>query len=426
MPRFVIQGNRPLKGSITPGGNKNAVLPILAACILSDQPIILRNVPAIRDVGIMLEILASLGVTVEGIANNTYRIYAKELQTHAIPEHLCKKIRASILFAGALLGRLGKAELFPPGGDIIGRRRVDTHVHALKALGCEIDISSKFLFQAPFLTGISLLLEEASVTATENVIMAACKAQGTTILRNAACEPHVQELCRFLQLMGAKIEGIGSNILTITGVKSLLGCEYTIESDYLEVGSFIGLAACTHSEILIKNAIPDDCEMMLWNFYKLGIRVEIQGKDIFVPSAQDMKIRDDIGNNVPTIDDAPWPGFPADMMSVAIVTAAHCRGTILFHEKMFESRLYFVDKLISMGARIILCDPHRCIVQGPNSLEGQKLTSPDIRAGMALLIAALAAKGVSVIHNIEQIERGYENIEEKLQSLGAEITREKA
>ena len=424
MDQFVIRGGRPLVGTVTPSGNKNAALPLLAATLLTDQPVTLHNVPRIRDVHTMMKLLADLGVEITELDRHSFRFQAADLHKTKLDPDLCRDIRASILLAGPMLARLKEVELPPPGGDVIGRRRVDTHFLAFSKLGASVQINGEFAVRATELIGQDILLDEASVTGTENAIMAAVLAKGTTIYRNAASEPHVQELCELLNLMGARIEGIGSNTLFIHGVESLHGAEFTIGPDYLEIGSFIGLAAITDGEITIKNAAPQHLGMIRLMFERLGVKFETRGEDVFVAHGQSLTVVPDLGGAIPKIDDAPWPAFPADMMSTAIVVATQTVGSVLIHEKMFESRLYFVDKLIGMGARIVLCDPHRCIVQGPSWLHGERLESPDIRAGMALLSAAMCAQGQSVIRNIGQIDRGYESIEEKLQALGADIVRE--
>jgi len=421
--KFVIEGGHSLKGVIRPGGNKNAALPLLAASLLTDEKVVVQNVPHIRDVKTMLEILARLGVQIEESGDHELTLQAKRLRDTELDPDLCGEIRASILLAGPMLARCGRLHLPPPGGDVIGRRRVDTHFLALRSLGAEIEVDRGYRIHSRGLRGADIFLDEASVTATENALMAAVLAQGTTVIRNAASEPHVQALARFLNQMGARISGIGTNTLTVEGVKKLKGGRFRLESDHIEVGSFIGLAAATHSELLIKDAVPHHLRMILLTFERLGVKVEVRGNDVFVPAQEHLKVRSDMDGAVPKIDDAPWPGFPADLMSIALVVATQAEGTVLIFEKMFESRLYFVDKLIAMGARIILCDPHRAVVVGPSRLHGEKMESPDIRAGMALLIAALAANGVSVIRNIGQIDRGYECIDEKLRALGANIER---
>ncbi len=428
MEQFVIEGGNPISGTITPSGNKNAALPLIAASLLTDQPITLHNIPRIRDVGAMLKLVSDLGVEIaERDDGGTLCLRAANLKKADLNADLCRDIRASILLAGPMLARLRQLELPPPGGDVIGRRRLDTHFLAFAALGAQVEANGSFRLRAERLTGADILLDEASVTGTENAVMAASLADGTTIVRNAASEPHVQELCHLLNRMGGRIEGIGSNTLTIHGVRSLGGAELTIGPDYLEVGSYVGLAAITDGELLIKNAAPEQLGMIRLMLNRLGVRFEARGADVFVARGQSLTVVPDLGDAIPKIDDGPWPAFPADMMSTAIVVATQAAGTVLFHEKMFESRLYFVDRLIGMGARIILCDPHRCIVQGPSWLHSEPggVGSPDIRAGMALMIAALCATGASVIRNIGQIDRGYERIEEKLQSLGAKIERVK-
>lgn len=424
MAKFIIEGKCPIRGTVTPSGNKNAALPILAATLLTDQPVTLENIPRIRDVDTMLQLLVDLGVTVSWIGDDTLRIHAATLRKVELDPGLCKVIRASILLAGPLLARAGRLTLPPPGGDIIGRRRVDTHLLALRQLGAKITVhNNAYDMTANGLCGQDILLDEASVTGTENALMAAATATGTTIIRNAASEPHVQDLARFLNMLGVHVSGIGSNTLTVEGVQHLAGGQFRISSDYIEVGSYIGLAAVCGDGVRIRDANPDTLRMIRLVFRRLGVEVDIDGSDIFIPPNQSLRIVDDVGGAVPKIDDGPWPAFPADLMSIAVVVATQAQGTILIHEKMFESRLYFVDKLISMGARIILCDPHRAVVVGPAPLHGAPLESPDIRAGMALLIAALAAEGQSVIRNIGQIDRGYENVDRKLRALGANIER---
>ncbi|MGA7615022.1 MAG: UDP-N-acetylglucosamine 1-carboxyvinyltransferase [Thermoanaerobaculia bacterium] len=425
MQRFIVEGGRRLEGTIRPGGNKNAALPLIAACLLTDQAVVLRNLPRIQDVGIMLEIMEGLGVSVEHLEPNVVRIHARGAIACTPDVKLSQRVRGSLLFAGPLLARCGEAAITRPGGDAIGRRRIDTHLTALEALGAQIVVSAyEYRMSAMGLTGRKMFLDEASVTATENTVMAAVLAEGDTQIYNAAAEPHVQDLCRFLNQLGANIEGIGTNSLLIHGVDELHGGEFTIPSDHIEVGSYIGLAAVTRGEILIENAVTEHMHSVQLMFEKLGVAIQIEGDDIRVPRDQEMRVRYDVGSAVPKIDDGPWPLFPADLLSIMIVVATQADGTVLIFEKMFESRLFFTDKLIGMGARIILCDPHRALVVGGNRLVGAEITSPDIRAGMALLIAALCAKGDSVIHNIQQIDRGYERIDERLTPLGARITRE--
>jgi len=423
--RFVVEGGRRLEGTIRPGGNKNAALPILAACLLTDEPVVLRNLPDIQDVRVMLEILEGLGATVEHIETNVVRVHAKgDISSEPDPK-LSRQIRASILLAGPLLARCGAAAIAKPGGDAIGRRRVDTHLLALESLGAQIEVSAyEYRMSARALKGKRMFLDEASVTATENAIMAAVLAEGDTLIYNAAAEPHVQDLCHFLNSLGAQIEGIATNSLTIRGVESLHGGEFRIASDHIEVGSYIGLAAVTRSDLLIEDAVPEHLYAVRLMLEKLGVDLEIEGKNVRITRDQELRVRYDIGAAVPKIDDGPWPLFPADLLSIMIVVATQAEGTVMIFEKMFESRLFFTDKLISMGARIILCDPHRAIIVGGGRLQGNEISSPDIRAGMALLLAALCAKGESIIHNIHQIDRGYERIEERLNPLGARIVRE--
>ena len=395
----------------------------MCAALLTDQKVVLRNIPEIEDVKVMMNVMRELGVEIEKIEDGVFSLEAKNINTVVVPKEGAQKMRASILLAGPLLARCRRAVLPPPGGDVIGRRRLDTHFLAFEALGAEIHIDSEFKIQGDRLVGADLFLDEASVTATENAVMAAVLSEGKTTITNAACEPHVQDLCRMLRAMGANITGIGSNLLFIEGVKELHGADFTIGSDFMEVGSFIGLAAVTHSRLEIENACPEHMRMTQLAFEKLGIRWEVNGNNIIVPAEQKLKVKADLGGAVPKIDDAPWPGFPADLTSIMTVVASQVEGMVLIHEKLFESRMFFVDKLISMGARIVLCDPHRAVVSGPSKLHGAKLSSPDVRAGMAMIIAALCAEGVSKIQNIYQIERGYENIVGKLISIGAAIER---
>lgn len=425
MEEFIIEGGVPLNGEITPSGNKNAALPLLAACLLTDEPVILRNVPQIRDVFAMRRLVESLGAVVEELDLHTWRITTKELTASHLDPDLCRRIRASILIAGPVLARAGALKLPPPGGDVIGRRRLDTHILALRALGAEIAYDRVFDIKASGLHGADILLDEASVTATENAVMAAVLAEGITHIRNAASEPHVQELCNFLNTLGAKIEGIGSNALTITGVSSLKGGEFTIGSDLLEVVSYIGAAVVTGGSVRINNAGVQHLEMVAQVFRRLGVHWTVDGDDILVPANQSLSVLSDLDGAVPEIKTNVWPAFPTDLTSIAITVATQATGSVLFHDWMFSGRMYFTDKLVGMGARIILCDPYRCLVQGPTRLYSEKLESPDIRAGMALLLAALAAKGTSKIRNIVQIERGYEKVDEKLKALGARISRDR-
>jgi UDP-N-acetylglucosamine 1-carboxyvinyltransferase len=425
MESFVIEGGHPLRGEVTPSGNKNAALPLLAACLLTPEPVILRNVPDIGDVRTMRALIETLGVEVQALDSHTLRLHARQVRKADLDRDLCRRIRASILLAGALLGRTGEATLPPPGGDVIGRRRVDTHLLALKSYGVETDYRQGMLhMRAPSgLRGARVLLDEASVTATENAILAAATARGQTTIRNAASEPHVQDLCQLLNVLGGRIENIGSNTLVIEGVETLRGGEYSIGPDYVEVVSFIGAAAVTGGEVRILQAAPDHLDMVRLVFGRLGIHWEEEGGDLTVPQAQSLQVVPDLRGGIPQISVMPWPAFPTDLMSLAIVLATQAQGTVLFHDWMFEGRMFFIDKLAAMGARIVLCDPHRCLVQGPSRLVGEQLESPDIRAGLALVTAALAAQGTSQIRNIGQIDRGYERIDEKLKALGANIRR---
>jgi UDP-N-acetylglucosamine 1-carboxyvinyltransferase len=421
--QFIVEGGRTLSGTIRPSGNKNAALPIVAASLLTEEPVVLENVPRIRDIETLVELVRSLGVSIEWQARNTLRIHAKTVTPAELDRELSKKIRGSILLAGPLLGRCGRITLPPPGGDVIGRRRLDTHFLALEQLGAKFSLTDVFDVHAPELRGADVFLDEPSVTGTENALMAAVCARGTTILRNAASEPHVQDLAHFLVALGARIDGIGSNVLTIEGGAKLGGATYTIGPDHIEVGSFIGLAAVTRSELRIESAGVQHLRSTLMGFERLGIECDIDGDDLVISAHQSRRIQSDLGGHIPTIGDQPWPAFPADVMSIAIVTATQCEGIVMMHEKMFESRMFFVDKLIGMGARIVLCDPHRAIVAGPSKLRSATVDSPDIRAGMAMLLAALCAEGTSVINNVGQIERGYERIDERLCALGASIER---
>lgn len=423
MEKFVIEGGHPLHGTMTPSGNKNESLPVLAACILTAEPIILHNVPDILDVRAMCSLLTSLGVEVTDLGNGTLRVHARSVQASDLDPDLCRQIRASILLAGPMVARAGEIKLPPPGGDVIGRRRLDTHILALEALGVDVTYDRMFTFKTRELVGSNILLDEASVTATENAIMACALAKGVSYIRNAASEPHIQQLCHFINAMGGKVENIGSNTLKITGVDELHGCEFTIGPDYLEVVSFIGAAIVTKGSIRVKNAGNQYLDLIRLNFRRIGVLWETEGDDIIVPGDQTLKIQPDLGGVIPEISVMPWPAFPTDLMSVAIVVATQSEGTILFHDWMYPSRMFFTDKLVALGARIVLCDPHRCIVQGPSRLYGEKMESPDIRAGMALLLAALSAPGRSTIRNIGQIDRGYEQVDEKLKALGAHIER---
>jgi UDP-N-acetylglucosamine 1-carboxyvinyltransferase len=421
--QYVVEGGRKLSGSIEPAGNKNAALPIIAASLLTEHPVTLTNVPRIRDTETLVELLRSVGASAEWSERNTLRIEARELAADALDPTLCSRIRASILLAGPLLARRGHVVLPPPGGDVIGRRRVDTHLLALEQLGATVSASDRYEFTARELKGADVFLDEPSVTGTENALMAAVAARGTTVLRNAASEPHVQDLGRFLIALGAKIEGLGTNTITVHGQAALGAAAHRIGPDHIEVGSFVGLAAVTRSTLRILNAGVEHLRMVRMGFERLGIVCQVEGDDLIVPEEQSREIRTDLGGHVPKLEDQPWPAFPPDLMSIALVTATQCNGLILMFEKMFESRMFFVDKLIAMGARIVLCDPHRAIVSGPAQLRGARVESPDIRAGMAILLAALCAEGKSTIQNAVQIERGYEHIDQRLNALGADITR---
>jgi UDP-N-acetylglucosamine 1-carboxyvinyltransferase len=420
---FVIEGQQPLGGTIRVAGNKNGALPILAACLLTDEPVTLTNVPRIRDVDTMLELLVDLGSDASWTGQNDVRIHPGGASKSSPDLALCSKIRASFLLAGPLLARFGRATMPPPGGDVIGRRRLDPHMHAFNELGATIDIGASFDIRADDLRGARVFLDEASVMATENAVMASVFARGETVLGNAACEPHVQDLCRFLVHLGAQIEGIESNVLRIQGVERLGGGEWAIGADHIEVGSFIGMSAITGGDITIEGARPLDLVAIVPVFAKLGVHVEIGEDTVHVPSRQQLIIQDDLGGMVPKIEDGPWPAFPSDLTSIAVTVATQAFGTVLMFEKMFENRLFFTDKLVSMGARIILCDPHRAVVTGPANLVGQRMESPDIRAGMAMLLAALAAEGQSTIGAAHQIDKGYERIDERLRAIGAHIER---
>jgi UDP-N-acetylglucosamine 1-carboxyvinyltransferase len=420
---FVIEGARKLSGTIRVAGNKNGALPILSACLLADGPVVLSNVPRIRDVDTMLELLSDLGADATWTSANEVRVDATGASKSAPDQALCSKIRASFLLAGPLLARFGHVTMPPPGGDVIGRRRLDPHIHAFTELGADIDLGGRLYEMDGRLRGADVFLDEASVMATENTVMAAVLAEGQTTLGNAACEPHVQDLCRFLVSLGAQIDGIESNVLRITGVKSLTGGEWSIGPDHIEVGSFIGMAAITGGDITIEGARAKDLISIIPAFAKLGVRVEVADDTVHVPVRQQLIVQDDLGGMVPKIEDGPWPAFPSDLTSIAVTVATQAFGTVLMFEKMFENRLFFTDKLVSMGARIILCDPHRAVVTGPARLVGQRMESPDIRAGMAMLLAALAADGQSTIGAAHQIDKGYERIDERLRAVGASIER---
>jgi UDP-N-acetylglucosamine 1-carboxyvinyltransferase len=423
MESFVIQGGRPLSGRVRAAGNKNGALPILAASLLASDEVRLSNVPRIRDVETMVELLADLGADVEWTGPNDVRIDPRGVGKTDLDPVLSREIRASFLLAGPLLSRFGRVAVPPPGGDVIGRRRLDTHVHAFSSLGAEVEIDGVFAFSANGLKGTRMYLDEASVMGTENAIMASVLAEGETVLGHAACEPHIQDLCRFLVSLGARIEGIGSNVLHIQGVDELSGGEYRVGPDHIEVASFVGLAAAVGGEIVVEEVEPDDLISIVPAFRKLGIEMEVSDSSVRVHAGQDLRVEDDVGGQIPKIESGIWPAFPADLTSIAVTVATQAHGTILIFEKMFESRLFFVDKLVSMGARIILCDPHRVVVTGPATLYGERLESPDIRAGMAMVLAALCAEGESTIGNIRQIDRGYERMDERLRGLGAAIER---
>lgn len=423
MEKFVIEGGVPLHGEVTPSGNKNAALPLLAACLLTDEPVVLKNIPQIQDMQVMRSLIESAGAQVDDLGDSSWRISSRTLEPGRLDPDLCRLIRASILVAGPLSARVGEFKIPTPGGDVIGRRRLDTHILSLRALGVDVQYDRGFKFQADGLRGANILMDEASVTATENAIMAAVTAKGDTVIQNAASEPHVQELCRFLNLLGARIEEIGSNTLHIHGVTKLHGGEFTIGPDYLEVISFVGAAAVTRGSVRVKNAGVSDLKMIAHVFDRMGVRWQVEGDDLIVPENQELKIIPDMDGAIPEIKTNVWPAFPTDLISIAIMVATQATGSIMFHDWMFSGRMYFTDKLVGMGAKIILCDPYRCLIQGPNQLYGENLESPDIRAGMAILLAALAAKGQSTIRNIVQIERGYEKVDEKLRALGAKIER---
>jgi UDP-N-acetylglucosamine 1-carboxyvinyltransferase len=425
MEKFVIEGGVPLSGTIVPAGNKNGALPILAACLLTDDEVILRNVPRISDVEAMTLLLEGLGARVEWHGPGEVSITAANIDTVEVDRELSKRIRASFLLAGPLLARFGRAHMPPPGGDVIGRRRLDPHLDAFRALGATVRHDRDIELEAPplGLRPCDFLMDEPSVMATENALMAAALTRGPTVIRNAASEPHVQDLARMLVDMGAPIDGIGSNVMTVHGAGSLHGCSHTIAPDHIEIGSFIALAGVTGGELIIKDTFPQDLRMIRLVFERLGLRTELSGDDVIVPGNQELVIRNDAGDYMPKVEDGPWPAFPADLTSIALALATQANGSVIIHEKMFENRLFFTDKLQLMGAAITICDPHRAIVVGPRRLRGERVESPDIRAGMAMLIAALCADGVTEIGNIRQIDRGYERIDERLQRLGARITR---
>jgi UDP-N-acetylglucosamine 1-carboxyvinyltransferase len=425
MEKFVIQGGVPLSGELTVAGNKNAALPILAACLLTEEELLLERVPKIRDTEAQIALLERLGVEVEWVADNSVRLCAAAVSEVSVDEELSKQIRASFLLAGPLLARFGEARMPPPGGDFIGRRRLDAHLDAFKDLGAKVDGDRWIELSAPSggLCPCHIFMDEPSVMGTENALMAAALTPGPTTISNAASEPHVQDLARLLSAMGARVDGIGSNVMTVHGRDRLGGARHTICADHIEVGSFMALAAATGGELRIRDAEPADLLMVRRQFRRLGLNSEIEGNDVIVPPGQRLQVQADLGDAIPKIEDGPWPAFPADLTSIALALATQADGEILIFEKMFENRLFFVDKLVAMGARITLCDPHRAIVSGPSRLHGERVESPDIRAGMAMLIAALAADGTSEIGNIRQIDRGYEQIDERLRGLGAQIER---
>jgi UDP-N-acetylglucosamine 1-carboxyvinyltransferase len=424
MEKFVIKGGAPLAGTIVPAGNKNGALPILAACLLTEEEVVLRNVPRISDVETMVELIEMLGARVEWRGANTIAVEASGVLHWEVDRGLSERIRASFLLAGPLLARFGRACMPPPGGDVIGRRRLDPHLDAFKEFGATVEHARDILVEAPFgLRPCDFLMDEPSVMATENALMTAALTPGSTVIRNAASEPHVQDLARMLMCMGAEIEGVGSNVMTVHGQKSLRGCEHTIAPDHIEIGSFMALAGVTGGELLVKDTMPQDLRMIRIVFERLGLHTELRGNDVIVPGNQKLVIRDDAGGIQPKVDSGPWPAFPADLTSVALALATQSEGSVLIHEKMFENRLFFADKLQVMGAAITICDPHRAIVLGPRRLRGERVPAPDIRAGMAMLIAALCADGVTEIGNIGQIDRGYERIDERLRELGARIKR---
>jgi UDP-N-acetylglucosamine 1-carboxyvinyltransferase len=425
MEKFVIEGGVPLSGTIVPSGNKNGALPIMAACLLTDDEVILRNVPRIRDVEAMALLLEALGARVRWLGPGEVAIDTSTVAGHQVDRELAEEIRASFLLAGPLLARFGRAHMPPPGGDVIGRRRLDPHLDAFRALGATVEHGRDIIVTAPAL-GLSpcdFLMDEPSVMATENALMAAALTRGPTVIRNAASEPHVQDLARMLVAMGAAIDGIGSNVMTVHGTGSLRGCTHSIAPDHIEIGSFMALAGVTGGELVVKDTVPEDLRMIRLVFDRLGLRTELRGADVIVPGNQQLVIRNDAGDYMPKVEDGPWPAFPADLTSIALALATQAEGSVIIHEKMFENRLFFTDKLVTMGAAITICDPHRAIVVGPRRLRGRRVESPDIRAGMAILIAALCADGATEIGNIRQIDRGYERIDERLRELGARITR---
>jgi UDP-N-acetylglucosamine 1-carboxyvinyltransferase len=425
MEKFLIEGGVPLSGTIVPAGNKNGALPILAACLLTDDEVILRNVPRISDVETMVLLLQTLGARVQWLGPSEVLIDSSTVERGDVDRGLAEQIRASFLLAGPLLARFGRARMPPPGGDVIGRRRLDPHLDAFRALGALVEHKGDIVLTAPSLglRPCDFLMDEPSVMATENALMAASLTRGPTVIRNAASEPHVQDLARLLVAMGAAIDGIGSNVMTVHGTATLRGATHTIAPDHIEIGSFMALAGVTGGELVVKDTRPEDLRMIRLVFERLGLRTELHGADVIVPGNQQLVIRNDAGDYLPKVEDGPWPAFPADLTSIALALATQAEGSVIIHEKMFENRLFFTDKLVMMGAAITICDPHRAIVVGPRRLRGGRVESPDIRAGMAILSAALCADGVTEIGNIRQIDRGYERIDERLRDLGARITR---
>ena len=424
MEKFVIEGGVPLSGVLFPAGNKNAALPILASTVLTDEEVLVRNVPRIRDVEAMLEILTAIGVDVSWRGPNEVALCAAGAREAQVEEDLAASIRASFLLAGPLLARFGRAVMSPPGGDVIGRRRLDPHLDAFRAMGAAVECGREIVLTAPRgLRPTDVFMDEASVMATENALLAAALTPGSTVIGNAACEPHVQDLARMLVKMGADIQGIGSNLITVNGAERLHGCEHDVAPDHIEIGSFMALAGVTGGELRIKDIVPGDLRMIRLVFERLGLHTELDGDDVLVPGGQKLVAQADVGEYKSKIQDGPWPAFPADLTSIAVAMATQAEGSILVHEWMFENRLIFADKLILMGADIVMCDPHRAIITGPRRLRGERVESPDIRAGMAMLLAALCAEGRSEIGNIRQIDRGYERIDERLRELGARIER---
>jgi UDP-N-acetylglucosamine 1-carboxyvinyltransferase len=424
MEKFVIEGGVPLSGTIVPAGNKNGALPILAACLLTEDEVVLRNVPRIADVESMTLLLEALGARVEWLGDGEVSIDASGVNDYQVDRVLAERIRASFLLAGPLLARFGYAHMPPPGGDVIGRRRLDPHLDAFRALGATVEHDREIKIEAHLgLSPCDFLMDEPSVMATENALMAAARTRGPSVIRNAASEPHVQDLARMLVAMGASIDGIGSNVMTVHGLDAPRGCTHTIAPDHIEIGSFMALAGVTGGELLVKNTVPEDLRMIRQVFERLGLHSELRGADVLVPGDQKLVIRNDAGDYMPKVESGPWPSFPADLTSIALALATQAEGSVIIHEKMFENRLFFTDKLQVMGAAITICDPHRAIVVGPRRLRGERVESPDIRAGMAMLMAALCAEGVTQIGNIRQIDRGYERIDERLRALGARIQR---